>query len=205
MKQRKVISLPTNEGKIYKQILAFMNFMLNLTPQERDVLAEIIKLDNEYEALPPDKRAKFILSTDMRREIRETLNIEEKQFNVILSKLKGDKKSFMGKPLLDENNMLHPQLQFKPDQDGFQFEVNLIMTTIPPTTKKFTEELDEAIMENNKEEQEFIQEQIWSAPIHDPAMEHAKATINAENDIDASKAPILEEEEFDFIIAPPND
>ena len=205
MKQRKVISLPTNEDKIYKQILAFMNFMLNLTPQERDILAELIKLNNEYEALPPDKRAKFILSTDMRKEIREKLLIEEKQFNVILSKLKGDKKSFMGKPLLDENNMLQPQLQIKPDQDGFQFEVNLIMTTIPPATKKFTEELDEAIMEKNQEEQGYIEEQIWSAPVPDPAMEHAKAAVNATTDIDAAKAPVLEEEQFDFTLEPPND
>lgn len=205
MKQRKVISLPTNESKIYRQILAFMNFMLNLTPQERDVLAELIRLDNEYEALPPDKRAKFILSTDMRKEIRDNLNIEEKQFNVILSRLKSDKKSFMGKPLLGDNNMIHPQLQFKPDQDGFQFEVNLIMTTIPPTTKKFTEELDEAIMENNDNTQDFIQAQFAGVSVADPAMEHAKATINAEKDIDAAKAPIMEEEEFDFTIAPPND
>ena len=27
MRQRKVISLPTNQSKIYRQILAFMNFM----------------------------------------------------------------------------------------------------------------------------------------------------------------------------------
>ena len=47
MKQKKIISLPTNPTKIYRQILAFMNFMLNLTPQERDVLAELIRLDNE--------------------------------------------------------------------------------------------------------------------------------------------------------------
>ena len=205
MKQRKVISLPTNEGKIYRQILAFMNFMLNLTPQERDVLAELIKLNNEYEALPPDKRAKFILSTDMRKEIRDVLNIEEKQFNVILSRLKSTKKSFMGTQLLNDQNMIHPQLQFKPDQDGFQFEVNLIMTTIPTTTKKFTEELDEAIMDKNEEEHKFIEEQIWGTNVKDPAMEYAKAVVNSLNDIDASKAPVLEEETFDFSIAPPND
>ena len=120
MKQKKVISLPTNERKVYRQILAFMNFMLNLTPQERDVLAEVIKLDNEYEALPAEKRGKFILSTDMRKEIREGLNIEEKQFNVILSRLKSTKKSFMGKPIIGDNNIIHPELKFKPDQDGFK-------------------------------------------------------------------------------------
>lgn len=200
MRQKKVISLPTNEKKIYRQILAFMNFMLNLTPQERDVLGELIRLDNEYEALPDEKRAKFILSTDMRKEIRENLNIEEKQFNVILSRLKSDKKAFMGKPLLSDQNVIHPQLRFKPDQDGFQFEVNLIMTTIPPTTDKpaqtFNEELDRQIMEKHSEETAFVTKEL------DSAMEHAKAAVNAANDIDASKAPIIEEEQFDFTISP---
>lgn len=200
MRQKKVISLPTNEKKIYRQILAFMNFMLNLTPQERDVLGELIRLDNEYEALPDEKRAKFILSTDMRKEIRENLNIEEKQFNVILSRLKSDKKAFMGKPLLSDQNVIHPQLRFKPDQDGFQFEVNLIMTTIPPTTDKpaqtFNEELDRQIMEKHSEETAFVKKEL------DSAMEHAKAAVNAANDIDASKAPIIEEEQFDFTISP---
>lgn len=200
MRQKKVISLPTNEKKIYRQILAFMNFMLNLTPQERDVLGELIRLDNEYEALPDEKRAKFILSTDMRKEIRENLNIEEKQFNVILSRLKSDKKAFMGKPLLSDQNVIHPQLRFKPDQDGFQFEVNLIMTTISPTTDKpgqtFNEELDQRIMEKHSEETAFVTKEL------DSAMEHAKAAVNAANDIDASKAPIIEEEQFDFTISP---
>jgi len=57
---KKIITLPTNDSKIYKQILAFLNFMLELTPQEREVLSELIRLNQEYEALPEDKRAKFI-------------------------------------------------------------------------------------------------------------------------------------------------
>jgi hypothetical protein len=197
MKQKKVISLPTNEGKIYRQILAFMNFMLNLTPQERDVLAEVIKLDNEYEALPPEKRGKFILSTDMRKEIREGLNIEEKQFNVILSRLKSPKKSFMGKAIIDDNNIIHPELKFKPDNDGFKFEVNFVMTAITP--KPFTQQLDEQIMEKNIEEQEFVEEQIWTAPVAEPT------TAPTEYRHDAAKAPIIEEEDWEISIAPPND
>ena len=92
------------------------------------------------------------------------------------------------------------QLRFKPDQDGFQFEVNLIMTTIPPTADKpaqtFNEELDQQIMERHSEETAFITKEL------DSAMEHAKAAVNAINDIDASKAPIIEEEQFDFTISP---
>lgn len=187
MMQRKVISLPTNQSKVYRQILAFMNFMLNLTPQERDVLAEIIRLDNEYEALPVEKRAKFILSTDMRKEMREALVMEEKQFNVVISRLK--KKLFFGKPLLDDKNILHPELKYKPDSEGFKIEINFVMTAGTPTTNqlKVTEELVEEELSNEVSNQESNQV---------PPVEYKH---------DASKAPVLEEEEFDFTISSPDE
>ena len=196
MKQQKIISLPTNQSKIYRQILAFMNFMLNLTPQERDVLAELIKLDNEYEALPQDKRAKFILSKDMRKEIRELLNMEEKQFNVILSRLKSDKKSFMGKPLIDENNIIHPELKFKPDDQGFRFEVNFVMTQVvpKPTTPEpsFTETLSEQIV---KEQGQKVDDFVFGG----------ETTPPTEYKYDASQAPVIEKEDWDISISLPND
>ena len=186
MKQRKVISLPTNESKVYRQILAFMNFLLNLTPQERDVLAELIRLDNEYAALPKDKRAKFILSTDVRKEIRDLLNIQEKQFNVILSRLK--KKTFFGKSLIDENNYIHSELLFKPDSDGFRFEVNFVMTRVKPQPIPEPEPISnpEIIEEKPKETKKEPQ----------PPKEYKH---------DASKAPIIEEEEFDISLDLPNE
>lgn len=198
MKQRKVISLPTNQNKIYKQILAFMNFMLNLTPQERDVLAELIRLDNEYAALPEDKRAKFILSTDMRKEIRDLVKIEEKQFNVIISRLK--KKLLFNKPLIDDNNLLHQELRYKPDQDGFRIEVNLVMSSTPTTAHapSFTESLEETMVEQQQVNKEFADDAVWSNEVTNqvPPTEYKH---------DASKAPVIEEETFDFTIAPPNE
>jgi hypothetical protein len=198
MKQRKVISLPTNQNKIYKQILAFMNFMLNLTPQERDVLAELIRLDNEYAALPEDKRAKFILSTDMRKEIRDLVKIEEKQFNVIISRLK--KKLLFNKPLIDDNNLLHQELRYKPDQDGFRIEVNLVMSSTPTTAPapSFTESLEETMVEQQQVNKEFADDAVWSNEVTNqvPPTEYKH---------DASKAPVIEEETFDFTIAPPNE
>ena len=186
MMQRKVISLPTNQSKVYRQILAFMNFMLNLTPQERDVLAEIIRLDNEYEALPVEKRAKFILSTDMRKEMRESLVMEEKQFNVVISRLK--KKLLFGKPLLDDKNILHPELKYKPDSEGFKIEINFVMTSTPTTSQpKVTEELVEEDPSNEVSNQESNQV---------PPVEYKH---------DASKAPVIEEEEFDFTISSPDE
>jgi len=149
---KKIITLPTNDSKIYKQILAFLNFMLELTPQEREVLSELIRLNQEYEALPEDKRAKFILSTDMRKEIRELLEIEEKRFNGIISRLK--KKSFLGTPIMDENNIIHKELLFKPDKDGFKIEINLINKPVakvvkPVKVEKKPKENIERVSENS--------------------------------------------------------
>jgi len=149
---KKIITLPTNDSKIYKQILAFLNFMLELTPQEREVLSELIRLNQEYEALPEDKRAKFILSTDMRKEIRELLEIEEKHFNGIISRLK--KKSFLGTPIMNENNIIHKELLFKPDKDGFKIEINLINKPVakvvkPVKVEKKPKENIERVSENS--------------------------------------------------------
>ncbi len=185
MKQRKVLSLPTNNKLIYRQILAFMNFMLGLTPQERDVLAELISLNNEYEALPEEKRAKFILSTDVRKEIREDLGIPEKQFNVIISKLR--KKTMFDKPLIDDKNILHPELRYKPDSDGYRIEVNLVMTASPP--KK--EIVEEPKVEEKKTEK--------------PKKEKKEKKPPKEYKHDASKAPVVEEPEFDFTIDIPDE
>ena len=186
MKQRKVISLPTNQSKIYRQILAFMNFMLNITPQERDVLAEIIRLNNEYSALPLDKRAKFILSKDMRKEIRDLIKIEEKQFNVIISRLK--KKLLFNTPLLDDNNLLHPELNYKPDSDGFKIEVNLVMTD---TTKNSIPEIKVIEEIETETETELLEEFSYVPPV--------------EYKHDAAKAPIIIEEEFDIVINLPDE
>jgi len=156
-----------------------MNFMLGLTPQERDVLAELISLNNEYEALPEEKRAKFILSTDVRKEIREDLGIAEKQFNVIISKLR--KKTMFNKPLIDDKNILHPELRYKPDTDGYRIEVNLVMTANPPKEEKPKEKVK--IKEEKKKEVA-------------PPEEYKH---------DASKAPVIEEPEFDFTIEIPDE
>lgn len=192
MKQRKIISLPSNPSKIYKQILAFMNFMLNLTPQERDVLAEIIKLDNEYSMLPEDKRAKFILSTDMRKEIRDSAKLEEKQFNVIISRLK--KKLLFNRALLDDNNILHPELRYKPDGDGFKIEINFVMTSVQTPVAQQVEEPNF----NAKLETEMVK-QATEIPL--------PATVQppVEYQHDAAKAPVLEEEDFDITIELPSE
>jgi hypothetical protein len=147
---KKILNLPTDDSKIYKQILAFLNFSLNATSQEREVLAEIMQLNNEYEPLAPKQRAKFILSTDMRKETREKLEIEEKQFNVILSRLK--KKSIFGESIFDEDGILSNHLLFKPDREGIRFEINLMMSIPSTPAQKRKEAVDEALADLRDDE-----------------------------------------------------
>jgi len=149
---KKIITLPTNDSKIYKQILAFLNFMLEITPQEREVLSELIKLNHEYEALPIEKRAKFILSTDMRKETRDKLDLEEKHFNGVISRLK--KKDFLGKPILNDKNVIHPELLFRPDKEGFKIEITL--KNRPHVVKKKISNIKPEV----KKEESIIEEEI---------------------------------------------
>lgn len=143
--EKKIITLPSNNNIIYRQILAFLNFTLGISNQERNVLAELIKLNHEYSPLPIKKRAKFILSTDMRKEMREALEIEEKQFNVVVHNLK--KKKYLGEPILNDDNVIHQGLLFKPDGDGFQIEINLINTVVKETPVKEVTPIVESTIE----------------------------------------------------------
>lgn len=120
---KRLIQIPTNNTKIYQQILAIMNFIIDATDQERQVLSELIRLNNEFDALEETKRAKFILSTDMRKEMRENLDIQEKQFNTLISRLKN--KELFGKPFLSKEGVLHPELLFKPDDEGYEIVIRI--------------------------------------------------------------------------------
>ena len=181
--EKKILSLPTNDKKIYAQVLMFLNFMLNLSDQERGVLAQIIKLNNEYESLSPDKRAKFILSTDMRKEMCDELDISIAHFAVVLSSIK--KKKFLGiHQILDDNNVIHPYLMFKPDEEGFRIEVdfNKVEESLEQET---TQEVNESI--SNKPEENVIPEKKELPP----------TKAGAENSILKEKNIILQLQKYD--------
>jgi hypothetical protein len=184
---RRGYQIPTNDSKIYEQFLSLLNFSLKATPQEREVLAEIIRLNNEYEALPPKQRAKFILSTDMRKEVREKLEIEEKQFNTVLSRVK--KKKIFGKPVFDEDGVLNPVLIVKPDNDGLQVVVNLVNTVSKPKEEPIPEE------EPEKEAEEIVEE---AKPKKEEPRKLAK-DANGTDNIIQDNVP------SGFVILPPND
>jgi len=89
------------------------------------------------------------------------------------------------KPLLDDNNFLHPELCYLPDSDGFKIEVNLVMTSTKPSVV--------SIMPEKPQE---LQEPLDTTTIPQPPVEYKH---------DASKAPVLEEEEFDIEINLPDE
>lgn len=139
----KIIPIPSDDDRIYKQILSVLNFIIGLTPQEVDVLSEIIKLNHIYISLPEDKRAKFILSRDSRKEMRTKLDIKDIQFNGILNRLKS--KTFINGPVLNDEGILHPELLFKPDNEGYKIEITLSkLINIPKVNKPI-------IIENQEE------------------------------------------------------
>jgi hypothetical protein len=106
--------------------------------------------------------------------------------------------------LLGDDNSIHPELLFNPDEEGFRIEVNFVNTiTTPSPSKTFTENLDEQIIEQHREDTEVITQELNKT--HDIIMEHAKAAVNASKDIDASKAPVLEEEDFGITINLPDE
>lgn len=131
---KRLIQIPTNDSKIYQQILAILNFIIDATDQERQVLSEIIRLNNEYSALDEPRRAKFILSTDMRKEMRDNLNIQEKQFNSLLSRLK--KKELFGKPFISNEGFLHPELVINPDEEGYELIIRIQKEPLNSTTEE---------------------------------------------------------------------
>lgn len=162
MKQH-IINIPTDNSKIYRQILSFMNFLMGATEQERAVLAELIVLNHEYEALPEDKRAKFILSTDMRKEVRAKLDIEEKQYNGLILRLK--KIKYLGTPVLSKDGVVNTGLLFKPDEKGLQIQINMIMSRQPLHRDTVKEKVEEKPKEAvSKEEKTTAQEPEETAP-----------------------------------------
>jgi len=162
MKQH-IINIPTDSSKIYRQILSFMNFLMGATEQERSVLAELIVLNHEYEALPEDKRAKFILSTDMRKEVRAKLDIEEKQYNGLILRLK--KIKYLGEPVLSKDGVVNAGLLFKPDDKGLQIQINMIMSRQPLSRESTKEKVEDKIEETvSTEEKTTAQEPEETAP-----------------------------------------
>jgi hypothetical protein len=84
----KVIPVASNRNVFYRQYVEFLAPFKELRDREKDVLAELLYLDNQMNDLPEDVKAKLLLDYDNRIYIREKLKISERNFNFILHGLR---------------------------------------------------------------------------------------------------------------------
>ncbi len=127
------IPIPTNEDNVFYVYLTFLNPMIGalgdngfnpnpLTPKEMDVISEIMKINDKFKSVDKEFRARYIHSSDTRKSIRETLEIDTANFNNLLHRINqkvlclNNKPVYLNgelNPLLDNINKLGIQIEFK--------------------------------------------------------------------------------------------
>lgn len=171
------IDLPYTDKKIYRQVVAFLNFALNLTNQEQSVLAKLIEYNIEYKSLEEHKRAKFILSTSIKKEMYTTLEMKSVAFTQVINRLK--KKKFFGSVILSEEGIVNSLLIIEPSDRGLSMNINL-----HPSSKKaigVPEEIEVTELQSTKLEDTFMS-QDFDSPVN-----------LTDEFIDASDAEIVDE------------
>jgi len=137
------LQVPTNKDRIYDQFLAIINFLVYevdgavtkaspLTNKELSVLASIMYYNDKYRNLPQPERSEYIMSTDIRRKIREKLDLKANHLNNIIARLK--QKNYLGKPVL-KDSQLSPVLDIYLDDDiSIEFKLNYAELPKEPET-----------------------------------------------------------------------
>jgi|JI10StandDraft_1071094.scaffolds.fasta_scaffold141043_6 hypothetical protein len=131
-----IFQIPTTEETLHYAYLLSLNsyigllddknkYMSNhLTPRELDVLAEIMKLNEKYSSVELAYRAKLIHSSDSKKTIRETLELDYANFNNVLTRVAQKVLWFNRLPLYN-NGILNPILD-KINRNGLQFRFQII-------------------------------------------------------------------------------
>lgn len=124
---KRYIEIPTNENLIYRHIIEFLLIGTSYSNQEKDVLAEFIKLSNDYSALPADKRNKFIFSQEMKKEVAAKLGMKEwRQVATVISTIKS--KDLYGLKVIDDNNNILDSLLINPDLNVGSYNIIINFT-----------------------------------------------------------------------------
>lgn len=150
--EKLIFNLPYDDKKIHRQVVKFLNFAMGLTEQEQIVLAKLVEYNIEYKALDPSKRAKFILSTSIKKEICEAIDMKLSGFTQILLRLK--RKKFFGNDIIDDEGVLHPSLIVTPDKEGLSiiisFAIQKTITETPIATVETPSEIQEDTVVNDE-------------------------------------------------------
>jgi hypothetical protein len=111
-----LIHVPVTSKSRFKVYLALLNNFIGtiendkfkqdqLTERELEVLALLSYYNNLYINLPPDARYNYLHSRDIRRQIKEELDITSNNYNNILDRLTHKVLLFNKVPLYDKGNI----------------------------------------------------------------------------------------------------
>lgn len=137
------LKVPTDKERVYNQFLTIVNFLIYeinentveispLTNKELEVLASIMYYNDKYRNLPNPERAEYIMSSDIRKKIRDRLNLQANHLNNIVARLR--QKYYLGYPLL-QNTELSPALDIYLDSN-ISIEFKLIYENNPKEAGK---------------------------------------------------------------------
>lgn len=114
------IPIKTTEDKFYRQFLELFRSIPpfdKLRSRELDVLSQILYQNNKHSTIAEKTRPLVVFSKEVRKEMRDTLNISEDIFNNNLSGLRKHK-------LISENNRIRPFLESLHFDKEFKLEFN---------------------------------------------------------------------------------
>jgi hypothetical protein len=114
------IPIKTTQQRFYREFLELFRSLPpfnKLRTREIDVLSQIMYQNNKYKNIQTNTRSLVIFSTEVRKEMREQLNISEEIFNNNLSGLRKNK-------LISEDTKLMPFLESILFDDNFELQFN---------------------------------------------------------------------------------
>lgn len=113
------IPIKTTESKFFRQLLELFRIppFNKLRSRELDVLGQILYQNNKYKSISTITRPLVVFSKEVRKEMRDTLEVSEDIFNNNLSGLRKHK-------LITEDNKLIPFLETLYFEKDFKLEFN---------------------------------------------------------------------------------
>ena len=155
------LKVPTDKERVYNQFLTIVNFLIYeinentveispLTNKELEVLASIMYYNDKYRNLPNPERAEYIMSSDIRKKIRDRLNLQANHLNNIVARLR--QKYYLGYPLL-QNTELSPALDIYLDSN-ISIEFKLIYENNPEETAEVNRRSIQEVSYTEREDDE---------------------------------------------------
>jgi len=87
-KRDKIITIPTDVDKIYEQYLALLRPLYDISPTEKKIVIELMKLNVLYKDLDEGTRDIVFSSPKIKGELKEKSGLDTNYYNSTVSKLR---------------------------------------------------------------------------------------------------------------------